>query len=88
MGGYISLGGPRDQGHHGGKGGRPRKHANDRAAKASAQRAYRDRQRDRQLRAADDALAAIGSTTALVTRQTDRGHTGIMLLVTVRTGPQ
>ncbi len=36
---------PEAQGHHGAKGGRPRKHASDREARAVASRAYRDRKR-------------------------------------------
>jgi hypothetical protein len=45
-------------------GGRPRKHATDRARRSAAQRAYRDRQRAKQLQVSDATLAAIGTATA------------------------
>lgn len=40
---------PEDQGHHGRKGGRPRKHPSGREARTSAQRAYRARARSNAL---------------------------------------
>ena len=48
-GGFLSRPSrkPSDQGRHGAKGGRPRKHASDLIARKEARRAYRARQRQR-----------------------------------------
>jgi hypothetical protein len=65
-GGFISLGSrrPKDQGAHGARGGRPRKHANARAARAAAQQAYRERKKQERLKAADALLIALAKPAA------------------------